>query len=268
MKWQKGLLCSLGVLLAGGCELIEYHPYDTRVTGRTGINASNAHRIEETCLNRRSFRFAMISDTQRWYDETEAAVAALNARDDLDFVIHGGDLSDFGATKEFLWQRDLLERLEVPYVVLLGNHDCLGTGEDVYNKVFGEPNFAFTAGRTRFVCLNTNAMEYDYSNPVPDFEFLGSELDHLSPDIQRTIFAMHVRPFEFQFNNNVAPIFELYISRFPGVEFCIFGHEHRLMIEDLFGDGVIYYGCPNIEKRQYLLFTVDEKGYEYEVVDY
>lgn len=247
---------------------MEYHPYDTRVTGRTGINAVNAEQIAKTCRGRSDCRFAMISDTQRRYDETEDAVAALNARGDLDFVIHGGDLSDFGATKEFLWQRDLLEKLTMPYVVLLGNHDCLGTGEDVYKTVFGEPNFAFTAGTTRFICLNTNAMEYDYSNPVPDFEFIEHELTTLSSEVERTVFAMHVRPYEFQFNNNVAKIFEQYVSQFPHAEFCIFGHEHRVMVEELFGDGVIYYGCPNIGKRQYLLFSVGEKGYTYEVVDF
>ncbi len=37
----------------------------------------------------------MISDTRRWYDETEKTVEALNARDDIDFVLHGGDLSGF-----------------------------------------------------------------------------------------------------------------------------------------------------------------------------
>lgn len=268
MKRLIGILCSVWLLTAPGCNLVEYHPYDTRVTGRTAIHAASIVQIEESCRGRSSYRFAMISDTQRWYDETEEAVAALNARGDIDFVIHGGDLSDFGATKEFLWQRDLLEKLKMPYVVLLGNHDCLGTGEDVYKKLFGEPNFAFTAATTRFICLNTNAMEYDYSNPVPDFEFIERELNSLSPEIERTVFAMHVRPYEFQFNNNVAKIFQLYVSQFPCAEFCIYGHEHRVMVEELFGDGVIYYGCPNIEKRQYLLFTVDEKGYTYEAVDF
>ena len=100
-------------LLAAGCDHIEYHPYDTDISGEQNINAKNIARIEA----------AMISDTQRWYDETEKAVEALNARDDIDFVLHGGDLSDFGLKKEFMWQRDILNRLRVPYVCLLGNHD-------------------------------------------------------------------------------------------------------------------------------------------------
>ena len=69
-----------------------------------------------------------MGDSQRWYDETEDFVKEINKRNDIDFVIHGGDMSDFGLTKEFLWQRDIMNGLNVPYVALIGNHDCLGTG--------------------------------------------------------------------------------------------------------------------------------------------
>ena len=42
-------------------------------------------------------------------------VGEINKRDDIDFVIHGGDMSDFGVTDEFLWQRDIMNKLRVPY---------------------------------------------------------------------------------------------------------------------------------------------------------
>ena len=38
--------------------------------------------------------------------------------EDIDFVLHGGDVSDFGLTDEFLWQRDFMNGLKVPYAVL------------------------------------------------------------------------------------------------------------------------------------------------------
>ena len=56
----------------------------------------------------------MISDTQRWYNSTEDVVKALNARGDIDFVIHGGDQSDFGVTKEFIWMRDIFNKFQMP----------------------------------------------------------------------------------------------------------------------------------------------------------
>ena len=94
----------------------------------------------------------MVSDTQRWYDETEACVAAINARADIDFALHTGDLSDFGARHEMEMQRDILNRLRVPYVCILGNHDSIATGEHVFNIIFGDNDFAFTAGSCLMKC--------------------------------------------------------------------------------------------------------------------
>lgn len=69
-----------------------------------------------------------------------------------------------------------MNKLNVPYVTLIGNHDVLGNGKAVFEEIFGTDNFSFIAGKTKFVCLNTNALEYDYSHPVPDFNFLNSEM--------------------------------------------------------------------------------------------
>ena len=105
--------------------MIEYHPYDLDIDGETDVNRRNIERIETATYRKEEIRFAVISDTQRWYDETEDAVEALNRRDDLDFVLHTGDMSDFGLKLEFEKQRDILSGLKVPFVCLLGNHDCL-----------------------------------------------------------------------------------------------------------------------------------------------
>ena len=109
VKQQIGYLF-LGVLciLTHSCELIDYHPYDVRIKGETGINGRNTARIEADLTGKKHFRFALISDTQRWYDETEEMVQHINQQDDVDFVIHGGDQADFGMTQEFLWMRDIM----------------------------------------------------------------------------------------------------------------------------------------------------------------
>lgn len=256
-------------LILHSCEMIEYHPYDGRVTGETNINKKNIDRIEKAFKDKESIRFVMTGDTQRWYDETEDFVKNINARKDIDFVIHGGDVSDFGLTKEFLWQRDILNKLSVPYIVLLGNHDCLANGIEVFHKVFGEVNFSFIAGRTKFVCLNTNALEFDYSHPVPDFQFIEQEFESRREEYDKTVFVMHVKPFSEQFNNNVANVFQRYIKEFPNLQFCLNAHDHQLAVDDLFDDGVIYYGSANIAKRNYLVFTLmPDNTYDYEVVEF
>ena len=263
------LIFILPFILLQSCDsLFEYHPYDGKVTGETNINSKNIKRIEDICANKTTIRFIMMGDTQRWYDETEEFVTAVNKRNDIDFVIHGGDISDFGMSNEFMWQRDILNKLIVPYVVLLGNHDCLGTGESVFRKVFGNENFSFMAGNVKFLCLNSIALEYDYSYPVPDFGFLENELNSDTPNHGKTVMAMHAPPYSEQFNNNVAKMFQQSIKLFPGLQFCLYAHVHYIYATDIFEDGVMYYSSASIEQRNYLLFTITPDDYSYEIINF
>lgn len=261
----------LGCLLAAACSVIDYHPYDARVEGPENRNAAAAARIEGLMRGRSTLRFAVISDTQRWYDETAACIRSINARGDVDFVIHLGDLTDFGATKEFEWMDRELGRLAVPMVVLLGNHDCLATGVDVWRRTYGAANFSFTAGDTRFVCLNTNALEYDYGEPVPDFSYIGADVDATCADgaVRRTVVCMHAAPGSEQFNNNAADYFQYLVRRYPGLQFCLHGHDHHTGSSEPFGDGVVYWQCGSAGNRNYLVFTLDEEGgYDCQTVDF
>lgn len=259
----------LGSLAFSACELIDYHPYDTRVDGKSHINAQNIERIEAATAGKKAIRFVLISDTQRWYDETKAAVKSINARDDIDFVLHCGDLTDFGVTREFEVQRDILEGLRIPYVALLGNHDCLGTGADVYRHMFGNPDFTFNAGDVHFLCINSNAFEYDYSVDIPNFSFIRNDIETFPDNMRRTVVAMHAQPTSEQFNNNVSELFEYEIRKYPGLAFCMCGHGHHTQVNEWFDDGVLYYECAAAKHREYIIFTLDEEGgYSYETVDY
>ena len=261
------LICILP-LLWGGCDLLESHPYDAHVTGETGINRKNTALIEERLAGKDTVRFAFITDTQRWYDETRLAVRHINARGDIDFVLHGGDQSDFGVTKEFLWMRDILNGLEMPYVCVIGNHDCLGTGNQTYETIYGNPDFSFIAGKVKFVCLNTNAIEYDYSRPVPNFDFMEAERSADSLDFDRTVVCMHAPPYSEQFNNNVAKVFNYYIHDFPRLLFCLDGHGHHTKTEDLYNNGTLFYMASSVHFRQYYIFTITPKDYHVEVIDF
>lgn len=261
------LYTMLMTIMLTSCELIDIHPYDGRIEGDIDINGKNIRIIEETLAGRDMIRFAVISDTQRWYDETEDEIADINKHLDIDFVIHCGDQSDFGITKEFEWQRAILQKLKMPFVVLLGNHDCIGSGKEVYRRMYGPENFSFKAGSTLFVCMDTNALEYDFSSPVPDFDFIRSFRWDRSV-CENTVVAMHVCPFSDEFNNNVADAFNYYIHNLRNPLFCIYGHGHETKVSDLFGDGLLYYQITCAKHRQYYIFTIKDGGYDYEIVDY
>ena len=172
MFLKKYIWLSAATLLTA-CDLIDYHPYDGRLDSDTSreINPTNIERIEKVCEGKDTIRFIFMGDTQRSYNETEDFVKYVNQLDSIDFIIHGGDYTEFGLKKEFEWNDDILSKLKVPYVGLIGNHDVIGNGDQVFRKIFGNENFSFVVSDVKFVCLNTNAIEYDYSHPVPDFNF-------------------------------------------------------------------------------------------------
>lgn len=267
MHIQRITTTLLAAAVLTSCDLIDYHPYDVHITSDTDVNAKNIARIEAGCLNKQQVRVAVIGDSHRWYDELKLFVKAINRRDDIDFVIHDGDLSEYGYTQEFLWTRDCLNGLKIPYVALIGNHDCLGTGRDAYRAVFGDTDFSFIAGRIKFVCLNTNALEYDYSDPIPDFKFIESQFTDRADEFDSSVGVMHARPGDDVFNNNVEIVFHRYMTQLPQLMCCINGHGHSTRHDDLMGDGIIYHQTASLDDRLYLLFTFNDDGtYSYEEV--
>lgn len=91
-----------------------------------------------------------------------ACVARLNQLDPRpDFVILTGDLVDFGAREEYDHLRSLLDPLEIPYYLVMGNHD----GRDALREVFPEHTYlgapgefvqyALNLGPLRIVALDT-----------------------------------------------------------------------------------------------------------------
>lgn len=86
----------------------------------------------------------------------EACIADVNANEKLDFVIFGGDLTEFGADEEIKAVKAILDKLNVKYYIVAGNHDSTWSesGCNTFIKVFGYERFEFEAGGWRFIGCN------------------------------------------------------------------------------------------------------------------
>lgn len=197
------LLFLFSLLLLSCSDVFQTHPYDVHIKGEHHLNDVNKARIEEACADKETLCIAFISDTHLWHSDARDEVADINSKSDIDFVVHCGDLTDTGTTKEYEWARDILGGLNVPYLALIGNHDFLGTGDQAYCYMYGAVDFSFIASGVKFVCLNTNATEYDYMAAVPNFDFMEEETTRDADRFSRTVVVMHAPPFSDQFNNNV-----------------------------------------------------------------
>lgn len=307
---KPNLFLSFFLLLVTSCEMFRYHPYEDVEGCESALTVKNIALIEQLGRSRDTLRFAFISDTQRQYDDTRDAIDYINGLDGIDFVLHGGDFTDFGATFEFEWMYHEINRLDVPYLTVIGNHDFLGTGEHTYQHIFGPYNYSVNIGHLHLLALNTSSREQDYTIHVPDFEFIFDDIEQVSnlnrqfPDsITHTIILMHARPGDEQFNNNVALPFAKYIQNYPGLResdplfsdddirvmkqhcspygqvladdekvilgspkrgCCLNGHNHQHQLYHALNDKTLFYGVPDIHKRQLFIFTIYPDGYDYE----
>ena len=76
----------------------------------------------------------------------------MNTRPEIQFVIHAGDVTEFGADSEIETAKNVMDRLSKPYYIVPGNHDAKWSesGCNTFNKVFGGSDFAFEKGGILF----------------------------------------------------------------------------------------------------------------------
>ena len=60
--------------MLAACDMFEYHPYESRIDGATGLTQRNLEALANLQIDG-DFKFAFISDTHRDYDDTDDAVA-------------------------------------------------------------------------------------------------------------------------------------------------------------------------------------------------
>lgn len=106
-------------------------------------------------------RFAFLTDnhysagTNR-VDVLKECIQDINTAQPVDFVLFGGDITDFGSDEEIAAVKKICDQLRYPYYVVAGNHDSTWSesGCNTFKKVFGYEHFEFEKGGWRFMGCN------------------------------------------------------------------------------------------------------------------
>lgn len=99
-------------------------------------------------FSQEKFVFAHISDTHiggaTATEDLELTIADINKNPQIEFVIHTGDVTEFGSDEELYLAKQILDKLNKPYYIVPGNHDSKWSesGCNTFIKVFGSENFA------------------------------------------------------------------------------------------------------------------------------
>ncbi len=193
MPQRGALLVGLAALICGAC--LRFSPFqvdlDDAQRDQTSKNlAFLAQRPRAPVSAEAPLTFAFISDTHQGYRNFGKIVDAINARSDVELVLHGGDLTDFGTQQEYVWSYDIFSKLRVPYFEVAGNHDGLANGRILYGEMFGPENFDFSYAGVHFVFFNINTIEWHEQEP--DLDFLERKVNEVG--YEQTFVVTHQPP--------------------------------------------------------------------------
>ncbi|SFG88504.1 metallophosphoesterase family protein [Pedobacter insulae] len=238
-----------------GCNSTEYSPNQkfNRNTP-TNVNAKEIATLPNKAAGS-TVKIAVSGDTQRSYKQSQDFVDLINARDDIDFIILNGDISDFGLLLEFNGIYEIYSKLKKPFISVIGNHDLVANGADVYKHMFGDLNFTFNYAGIKFICHDTNGREYDFNGSTPNMAWLKSNLK-LEAGTDRMIAFSHVPPFDGDFDPKLVVPYEDLLNQTPGMLASIHSHQHQPGVVLKSETGIPFIITNAIVKRAFTLITI------------
>jgi len=139
-----------------------------------GLNILSIHERESKFNN--NYSIAVISDSHNYYRDLELQIKYINKnKEKIAFVVHTGDATDLGLLVEWEMFYNIIQKLEVPIVMVIGNHDLLTNGLEIYQQLFGyHLDFSFVFKGSNFVFINNN--NWESTGDVPDIDYINDEL--------------------------------------------------------------------------------------------
>ncbi len=272
MKQKHYILFILATLLFASCEKIfDYSPYVIDFDEEnSNVNSKNIAKINMQDNSDNVITIAFTGDSHRSFDELDdfvSSVNSLNEETQVDFVVHVGDLADFGLPKQYLWSNEYLLKLNVPYVVVIGNHDLVSNGGDAYQQMFGVYDYSFIYDSVKFIVINTNSLEFENNGKVPDVNWLRAQL---KPDgnFGKAVVLFHVAPMHGEFDPNLIDDFCDGLSENDNVLFVAHGHMHDFSVTTPYPDSIPYVNVYSTEHKKYNVIRIENDKFEVSTYDF
>lgn len=189
-----------------------------------------------------------------------------------DLVLITGDIVDKGTVEEYRVALKILSGLEIPYLVIPGNHD----NRENFRKAFANHDYLPTEGVLNY-CVDEFPMRFiGLDSCVPDHHYGDFSQESLKwlefilekDTIKPTLVMMHHHPFNSGipymdiYRHEAAAALELIFQRFSNIEAIVCGHVHRVMFKRW--GGTIVFSCPSTTTEIDLQLSPQAKPQSYE----
>lgn len=264
MKAFYALLTIITLGLAS-CKNYEYSPNE--IFDKHSFKNSNAINLKKLGTGDLddTIRFALTGDTHISRDEIVKFYQKVNATPSIDFVVVDGDLSEFGTLKEMEWVYRSFNKLNVPYIAVIGNHDLTSRGGDVFQYMFGEFNYSFIYGGTKFICHDTNSREYDFNGLVPNIPWLKNELQPAA-NVKNYVAISHVPPTSEDFDQSLFNDYTKLFAQTPGFLGSFHAHIHRFKVLDINNTDIPYVVTNALQNNEFLIVEIVDNKISFERV--
>jgi len=205
------------------------------------------------------FRFAFLSDTHigspdgKAEEDLRRTVTDINSRNDIDFVVLTGDITELGTPQELPLAKKLLDSLQVKYYIIPGNHDVgwSESGGMDFIKTFGSDRFTFDHNGIRFIACASGPYVRMSDGHIPRdaMTWMKNILD--TTNITMPVIFLNHYPMDNQMDNWYE-VTELFKTRNTMLFLCGHGHANKILnFEDI----------PGIMGRSNLRAKQPEGGY-------
>jgi 3',5'-cyclic-AMP phosphodiesterase len=242
----------------GACDQpFSYSPFQVDVPqsirNTTQVNLERIAAIDT--VSNDTFRVALIADTHYHFEALKDALNHINRRNDLTFIIVAGDISENGLQKEFELFHSIMSSSKLPYLTVIGNHDYLANGSEVYRQLYGPLNYSFEFHRVRFVMWDNIRWE---SGKEPDWQWFKDALSAASEknagEPTQLIPFSHIPPSDPQVKDS-EDVYTNLISAHH-VKTSIHGHTHEFSQIQSEENEIHYITIGSPQKRAYAVLTI------------
>ncbi|HOK03562.1 MAG TPA: metallophosphoesterase, partial [Spirochaetota bacterium] len=227
-------------------------------------NIKNAAIIEQSCNNpSEDFTFAVVTDSHSAYDKLGKAVDLINGNPEVKFVFHLGDFTETGLLFQYEQTIKKLQNLKVPFLTVIGNHDTLGNGFDIFRDIFGTTDFSFTCNGVFFFVGNNN----NWESPIGDVGYVKDALTQHQSERYRIIVAHIPMDDDDRFSNEMRQGYKNLCEDY-NIALSLHGHRHRHQYVANFTSKTAMLVADAIIYNTYYLIHVKSTGIEYEIIPF